>query len=338
MGKDGGQTSSLVYNQRTLNKVDIIYFMKKIGFKALFILNFFTLFFISACTPVYETPLKVGSNNWLGYRPLYYGIEQGTVSTNDLKMIEFGSSTDVSRAFRNGNLNGACLTMDEVILLASEGFKPRVVLAFDESAGADALLVNPAKKHMKGLKIGVEQGALGAFVLSRAVEKMNLPLPDISIINLQFDQHEEAYRSRKVDGVITFEPVRSRIIEMGGKMVFDSSMIPGEIVDLLVFSEETIKTQPKKVQSIVNGWFKSLSAFQADRRYLQENNLKPSQFGLKYQGMAENLGIFKVAKKENIAKFQKIEKVMLEQKLIKNNVQWEEIFVNQFVVSSSGPL
>lgn len=312
--------------------------MKKTGFKAPLILSFFSLFSISACTPVYEVPLKVGSNNWWGYRPLYYGVENKTVSKNDLKMIEFGSSTDVSRAFRNGNLNGACLTMDEVILLASEGFKPRVVLAFDESSGADALLVNPAKKKMKGLRIGVEQGALGAFVLSRAVEKVNLPLPDISVINLQFDQHEEAYRSRKVDGVITFEPVRSRILGLGGKIVFDSSMIPGEIVDVLVFSEETIKTHPKKVQSIVNGWFRALNAFRADSRYLKDNNLKPSQFGLRYQGVGENLGIFKVAKAENFAKFQKIEKVMLEQKLIKNKVPWEEVFVDQFVISSSESL
>lgn len=57
---------------------------------------------------------------------------------------------------------------------------------------------------------------------------------------LEVDEHEGAFGSGKVDAVVTFEPVRSRLLARGAVQIFDRRQIPGEIIHVLVMRTDAM--------------------------------------------------------------------------------------------------
>lgn len=209
----------------------------------------------------HEGLLSLGTNVWTGYEPLYLGRSLGLFDPRVLDLVEYTSAVSVLRAFRNGTIDAAALTLDEVLTLVQHRVPARVVLVLDFSNGADALLVRPnivGLPDLRGRTIGVEQGAVGAYLLARCLQRAELDAEEVRVRMLQVDEHERAYRSGEVDAVITFDPVRQRLLALGAIPLFDSSMIPEEIVDVLVVHQSVLEGKPAAVDHVIGGWFRAL--------------------------------------------------------------------------------
>jgi NitT/TauT family transport system substrate-binding protein len=220
------------------------------------------LYLLTGCSPAPPEPLRIGTNIWPGYEPLYLARELGYYDDQPIRLVEHAAATEVLRAFRNGTIEAAALTLDEVLLLAQHGQNPRIVLVMDFSQGGDALI---AQTHLsklddlRGRRIGVESTALGAYMLKRTLDHAGLEHTDVEVVSLPVDKHERAFLSGQIDAVVTFEPVRSKLLKQGANELFDSSRIPGEIVDVLVVRQAYLERQPEVVEAMLDGWFKALA-------------------------------------------------------------------------------
>lgn len=107
--------------------------------------------------------------------------------------------------------------------------------------------------------MGVENTALGAYTLSRILELADLTPADIKIVPMEVDEHEEGYLQGEVDVVVTFEPVRSKLLAAGAKVIFDSSQIPNEIVDVLAVRREYVEQYPEQLNYLLDKWFETLA-------------------------------------------------------------------------------
>lgn len=215
-----------------------------------------------ACTPEPEPPLRVGTNVWPGYEPLYLARDLGYLEGSPARLVEYGSATDVARAFRNHAIEAAALTLDEVLQLADLGQEPRIVLAMDISHGADVILGHAGLQRLadlKGRRIGLESGALGAYMLTRALQLNTMKLEDVNVVPMPLSEQERAFFQYEVDAVVTFEPVRTRLLKRGAVRLFDSREIPGEIVDVLVVRRDVLERQPAAVQRLLRDWFRALA-------------------------------------------------------------------------------
>lgn len=212
------------------------------------------------CDNAQYPPLKIGTNVWPGYEPLYLARELGYLDREQGQLVELLSASEVIRAYRNGALDVAALTLDELLLLREGGIAAQVLLITDTSYGADAIIARTATTvaALKGLRIGVETNALGAYMLSRALGRGGLTTSDVEIVSLEANQHEEAFLRGRVDAVVTFEPVRSRLLESGGVEVFNSRTIPDEVIDLLVVRPEIVENRPEQLAQLLDIWFRSV--------------------------------------------------------------------------------
>lgn len=259
---------------------------------------------LGACTQesAKQAPLRVGTNVWPGYEPLYLARDLGYLNELPVKLVEYSSASEVIRAFRNGAIEAAALTLDEVLLLDASGLEPRVVLVMDISDGGDVIIGRPGIERLadlSGRRVGVEETALGAYVLSRALELHNLKPDDIEVVSLEVAEHEAAYRSGQVDAVATFEPVRTKLLASGGHLLFDSREIPGEIVDVLVVRKRYLEQHGEVVSGLLEQWFATLRYEQqqpqdAALRISKRLGTTPDEFldsleGLKVPSHAENL-------------------------------------------------
>ena len=225
-----------------------------------------TLFLVTGCLSPPPAPLKLGTNLWPGYEPLYLAREQGFLAEDKVALVELLSASEVMRAYRNGAIDAAALTLDEVIALREVGLRPVIIQVTDISNGADVILVRPGITQMqdlRGHRIGVEATALGAYMLSRALALHGMTVDEVEIVHLEFNEHREAWLKGQVDAVVTFEPVRQQLLSEGARILFDSSMIPGEVVDLLVVREGLLESHRGQIEHLIAAWHQAVRHLQS---------------------------------------------------------------------------
>lgn len=248
-----------------------------------------------------EPPLRVASILWVGYQPLHLAQSLGYFPKHSVRLADFNSNTESLRAFRNGDVEVAALTLDEVLLLRAEGHDARVVLIMDYSQGADAIVGRPEIADLAGLKgrrIGVESTAAGAYLLARALEFAGLTTNDVDIVKMGAETQEQAYQTGRADAFATYEPIRTRLIRLGAKELFNSTQMPGEIVDVLAVRGTTLDTHRDAIAAILDGWFKATAyadtmPMDAAQRLAPRLSLTPEEYlqavhGMRFPSLQEN--------------------------------------------------
>lgn len=294
---------------------------------------------LSACSPPSVEPLRLASNIWPGYEPLYLARDKHFLADNKISLIEFSSSAQSIQAFRNGLIDAAALTLDETLLLLESNEPVRIILVMDISNGADVVMAQQNIKDiadLRGKKIGVESNALGAYVVSRLLDIAKLEEDEVKIVNLAVDEHEKAFKQNQVDAVVTFEPVRSRLLNIGARQIFDSSQIPGEIVDVLVVRESYLEKHPENIQYLLNGWYKALALFkqkpqQAAKILGHRMKLNVAETLSSYQGLIlpnknQNKQLLSGTHAELKQTAKKLANLMLQKKLLRKQLNTELLF------------
>jgi NitT/TauT family transport system substrate-binding protein len=277
--------------------------------------------------------LRVGLNVWPGHEPFLLARSLGYYDGQPIRLVDFPSSVEVIRAYRNGAIDAAALTADEALLVAESQPNQRIVLVIDFSKGADAILARPpfaSMTDLKGRRIGLEPGALGALMLARALELAKMSASEVTAVPVPLAEHESAYASGQVDAVVTFEPRRSRLLAAGARQVFDSSQIPGEVVDVLLARGEWAETDMAALTGLVQGWFRALDYLKrnpadAGRRMAPREQVRPEAFlksleGLALPDRAANLNMLGPPTTNLVRPLRRLAAVMTQNKLLSRPV------------------
>lgn len=238
-------------------------------------------------------PLRVGTNVWTGYEPLYLARELGYYRHRPIKLLELRSASDVMQLLRAGSIEAAALTLDETLSVLQDGFDLGVVAVMDVSQGGDVLLARPSIEtlaQLEGKRVGVESSAVGAILLGGALAAARLRDDQVEIVPLTADEHEAAYRERRIDAVVTFEPVATRLREQGARVLFDSRRIPDRIVDVLVVRRDLIEGREAALRALLDGYFQALAFMRNQPRRAAELsaprlNLTPEEVRRSYRGL-----------------------------------------------------
>ncbi|WP_375772188.1 ABC transporter substrate-binding protein [Archangium gephyra] len=220
------------------------------------------LLLLGACTPTPEPRLRMGTIPWPGNEPLFLGQELGLLPSRYVHLVEYRSSAQLMRAFRNGAIDAVSASLEEVLSLEQLGHDPRVVLVLDASHGADCLMVRPDMESLSALagrRVGSEESLLGMYMLTRVLEQARLRREDVRVEIGSLETQVETWQRGELDAVVTFEPYCQRLADLGARKLFDSSRIPGEIVDVLVVRKDFLEARPRQVDALLRGWFATLA-------------------------------------------------------------------------------
>ena len=286
-----------------------------------------------------ETALRIGTNVWIGSEPLYLARELGRLDPAAVQLVEYPSASEVLRAFRNQAIDGMVISLDELFGLAADGFKPRIILVVDVSHGADVVVGRGGMRTMQDLKgksVAVESSALGAFVLSRALALSGMQASDVNVVHLESNEQPSAFDKGQVDGAVTFDPYRAQFLRAGAKTLFDSTQIPGEIVDVLAVRASVIDRQPKMVQALVSGWFAAIDYIAADpqdaarrmgvRQQTSGEQFLAAQQGLHIPSRDENLRMIGGPTPELAVAGRRLMSLMVDAKLLNAVVDIDAVF------------
>ncbi|HET7032039.1 MAG TPA: ABC transporter substrate-binding protein, partial [Casimicrobiaceae bacterium] len=286
---------------------------------------------LGGCAREPDTPLRIGTNVWIGSEPLYLARELGKFDSATVQLVEYPSASEVLRAYRNQAIDGMVISLDELFGLAADGLDPRVIVVVDVSHGADVVVGRGGMKSMsdlKGKSVAVESGALGAFVLSRALALSGMQASDVNVVHLESNEQPSAFEKGEVDGAVTFDPYRAQFLQAGAKILFDSTQIPGEIVDLLAVRASAIQKRPKAVQALLAGWFAAIDYIARDpkdaahrmgiRQQTSGEQFLEAQKGLHVPSRDENLKMLGGSNPGLGVTGRRLKALMLDAKLLKS--------------------
>lgn len=288
---------------------------------------------LTACSEDAAPPARIGTNVWPGYEPLYLARERGKLPESEIRLVEYPSATEVIRALRNRSLDAAGLTLDEVLVMLAERLPLKVILVMDVSSGADVVIAKPAYRSMQALqgkRIGVESSALGAYMLTRALELNGMTVGDVVVRRLDVNMHHEAFTGGEVDAVVTFEPVRTQLLNAGAVEVFSSAQMPGEIVDVLVVHEDVYRQRPEVFRRLTDAWFDSLAYMEthpeeAARIMARRQKITPAELIESFEGLtlpdrAQNLRMLDGKQATLHATVDMLGRVLLDNNLVRRPV------------------
>ncbi|RZS52949.1 ABC transporter substrate-binding protein [Sphaerotilus mobilis] len=218
-----------------------------------------------------EPLLRVASNNWPGYALMHAAQALGRFDPTRLRLIEMPSSSDVVQSLAAGTVEAGALTLDELLAARADGLDLVAVLVFDESRGGDAVVARPMVRDLTdlaGRRIGVEQSAVGALVLHATLRSAGLRLDQVRPVVMTVAEHVQAWREGLVDALVSFEPVVSQVMALGGKRLFDSRSMPGAIVDVLAVPRPVLAQHPRGLRQIAAAHFEMLALWQQDPQRL----------------------------------------------------------------------
>jgi NitT/TauT family transport system substrate-binding protein len=282
----------------------------------------------------HEAPISIAAHTWPGYEPMFMARNEGWLDDARVHLHETKSATESMHTLTQGQVDGAALTLDEVLRVRASGIPLTVVMIFNVSAGADVLLVKPSIKKMSELKakrIGVEGSAVGDIMLAEILREAGFTKKDVTIVAMPISQHLAAWKDHQLDAVITYDPVATQIISTtGAARLFDSRHIPKTIIDVLAIRTDKINRRSgMTIHHLIETHFKALTHFQqnpqdasyrmAKRLDLPADKVLNAYKGLLFVNEQNNYRLMTGKKPELFTIAQRLVKIMREAHLIEKN-------------------
>lgn len=301
---------------------------------------------LAGCAPP-QSPLRVGTIVFPGYELVFLARAMGWLKADLVRLIELQNNSDSVRALAAGKLEAALLTMDELISARAGGVDLRAVMVLDTSEGADQVLARPgiSLANLAGRRIATEANSVGALMLASLLEKAELRADQVIKVPITQARAAEVYLKGLADVVVTAEPWASQIKAKGGRTIFDSSVVPDRIVDVLVVRANVLDTHGDATQHLVSMHFKALTYLRrypelaaphlAPRLQVTPAEVAASFQGLKLPNAKENQAMLRPdgSMAKNLPRLQSI---LLDAKLLSKPVDTSSLLDDRFVRMGDG--
>ena len=227
----------------------------------------------SSPAPVAAEPaskkLTLGVSIYVGWMPWYYAWENGIVERwakakgLDIEVKYYTDYISSVNAYVAKQDDACVMTnMEALDMPCVAGVDSTVVILGDYSNGNDALLVRDGLtlKDLKGKEISLVELSVSHYLLARALEQAGLKETDVTILNTSDQTIGPAFIATKSQKAgVTGNPfVRQVESQPGVTKIFDSSKIPGEILDLCVVNTKALTDNPAFAEALVGIWYETL--------------------------------------------------------------------------------
>lgn len=239
------------------------------------------LFLFAFCAFAQKPAFTVGWSVYAGWTPYHYMNKSGLLKkwadrygiTITVKRFDYAPSLD---AFVAKNIDACTMTnMEALDMPAASGVPTTAILIGDYSNGNDALLVRGGLqlKDLPGKKMLLVQKTVSEYLFDRAMTMngMRDQIKRVRAVNTSDSDIATAFiADTSAAAVVTWKPLVSQIAKQKGvTSLFDSSKIPGEILDLTVVRTEVLNRPDgagkKFAGALAGAWYEMLAQMTNDK-------------------------------------------------------------------------
>ena len=235
----------------------------------------FTLLLFSLSLSAQKPTFTVGWSVYAGWTPYYYMAKAGILRkwadkyniTIKVQRFDYAPSLD---AFVAKNIDACTMTnMEALDMPAASGVPTTSIIVGDYSNGNDALLVRGGLtlQTLPGKRVLLVQKTVSEYLFDRAMtlngQRDNIK--KVQLVNTSDSDIATAFLSgSNVGGVVTWKPMVSQIAKQKGiTSLFNSSQIPGEILDLTVVRTDILDrpdgSGQRFAKALTGAWYEMMS-------------------------------------------------------------------------------
>ncbi|MFV0576848.1 MAG: putative urea ABC transporter substrate-binding protein [Vibrio sp.] len=212
---------------------------------------------------------------YVGWMPWDYADQAGII---DKWAKKYGISIDVVQVndyvesinqYSAGQFDATVMTnMDALTIPAASGVDSTALIVGDFSNGNDGIVLKGKKSlaDIKGQNVNLVELSVSHYLMARGLESVGMSEKDVKVVNTSDADLVSAFTTDDVTAAVTWNPLLSEITSHPDtSLVFDSSKIPGEIIDLLVVNSDTLKDNPKLAKALTGAWYEVMGLMNSDK-------------------------------------------------------------------------
>ena len=219
---------------------------------------------------------KICWSIYVGWMPWALDGEQGIVKKwgkkygIDIDVVQINDYIESINQYTAGEFDACTMTnMDALTIPAAAGVDSTALIVGDFSNGNDAIVLKNTDQlaAIKGQRVNLVELSVSHYLLARGLDSVGLSEADITVVNTSDADMVAVYGTKDVSAVVTWNPLLTEISRQpGSHKVFDSSDIPGEIIDLLVVNTATLNKHPKLGKALVGAWYEIMGLMQGQSK------------------------------------------------------------------------
>jgi NitT/TauT family transport system substrate-binding protein len=224
--------------------------------------------FASASEAAPKKDFNIAWTIYVGWMPWPYADQAGIVKKwadkygITIHVTQINDYVESINQYTAGKFDGVTVTnMDALTIPAAGGVDTTAVIVGDFSNGNDGIILKDKTKlaDIKGQKVNLVQFSVSHYLLSRGLSTVGLAEKDIATVNTSDADIVATYSAKDTTALVTWNPQLSTIkAEAGAHLVFNSSQIPGEIIDMMAVNTQTLKDNPALGKALVGIWYDTL--------------------------------------------------------------------------------
>ena len=217
---------------------------------------------------------KVAWSIYVGWMPWGHAADTGIVQKwadrygIAIEVTQFNDYVESINQFTAGAYDAVTLTnMDGLSIPAAGGVDTTAVIVGDFSAGNDAVILKDgaALADIRGRKVNLVEFSVSHYLLARALDSAGMTERDVTVVNTADPDMVAAFQTPDVTAMVTWNPMVQEIVGLPGATgVFDSSMIPGEIIDLMVANTRVLADNPDFGKALAGIWYETVGIMVSD--------------------------------------------------------------------------
>lgn len=211
---------------------------------------------------------------YVGWMPWEYGDTSGIVQAwgdrydIDINVVQINDYIESINQYTSGQFDGCTMTnMDALTIPAASFVDSTALIVGDFSDGNDGVVLKGADQlaNIAGQRVNLVELSVSHYLLARALESVGLTERDITVVNTSDADLVAAFTTPNVTAVTTWNPLLGEIRGMpSANVVFDSSQIPGEIIDLMVVKTDVLAEYPELGMALTGAWYEIMSKMRGE--------------------------------------------------------------------------
>lgn len=211
---------------------------------------------------------------YAGWMPWEYGQAEGIVDKwakkygINIDVVQLNDYVESINQYSAGGFDGCTMTnMDALTIPAAGGVDSTALIIGDFSNGNDGIVLKGENKtlaDLKGQNVNLVELSVSHYLLARGLERAGLSEKNLKVVNTSDADLVAAFATDDVTAAVTWNPLLAEIAAMPKvSKVFDSSQIPGEIIDLMVVNSDTLKDNPELGKALTAAWYEIMATMSA---------------------------------------------------------------------------
>lgn len=205
-------------------------------------------------------------SHYTGWEP-YYLLEQTGILQKwedkydiDIKVTMVNDYIESINLYTTGQFDACTMTnMDALTIPAVGGVDSTAIIMGDYSNGNDGVVIKNGSSiaDLKGREVNLVELSVSHYLLSRALQKEGMSERDLTVVNTSDADIASLFVSNPDAAAVTWNPPLQILRNAkGANLVFDSSEVPEEIMDMLVVRSDV---DEKFKKAMTGAWYELMS-------------------------------------------------------------------------------